>query len=66
MLKAAALEVTLKLLLNIPRQIGFLRFEVLLERRVIFVNDLIEERPLRAVAHIDPCTHVQTGFPASG
>ena len=33
-LKATALEVILKLLLNIPRQIGFLRFKVLLERRV--------------------------------
>jgi len=29
-----ALELVLKLLLDIPRQIGFLRFEVLLERRV--------------------------------
>ena len=39
-LKPTALEVILELLLNISRQIGLLRFEVLLERRVVLVNDL--------------------------
>ncbi len=66
MLKPAVLEIFLELFVYIRRQISFLSFELLLERRVVLVNELIEESPLRAVAHIEPYTNAQAGFPANG
>ena len=48
MLETTALEVFLKLLLYIPRQIRAVRRQVCLERRVVFLDKLIEEGPLRA------------------
>jgi len=66
MFQPPAFEVILKLLVYIRRQISFLGFEVLLERRIVLVNDLIKESLLRTVAHIEPRALAQTGFPASG
>lgn len=65
-LKATALEIILELLLNIPRQIGILRFEVLFEGWVVFINDLIEKRSCGAVTHVDSRANPQSGFLASG
>ena len=40
--------------------------QVLYERRVVFVNDLIKEGALWTVAHIDRRTNAQAGLRASG
>jgi len=64
-LETPALEVVLELLLHIPRQDRALRRQVFLERRVILVNNLIEEGPLLAMAHIRRRAATRTGFPAS-
>jgi hypothetical protein len=65
MLETTALEVFLKLLLHIPRQIRALRRQARRERGIVFLDELIEEGPLRAVAHIQWRTDTRTGFPAS-
>jgi len=64
-LEAAALEVGFEFLLNISRQGRAPCRQVLLERRVVFLNDLIEEGALRAVALIRRRIHTLAGFPAS-
>jgi len=64
-LKAPALEVVLELLLHIPRQVRALRRQVRLERRVVFLDELIKEPTLRAVAHIRRRADTRAGFPAS-
>ena len=65
MLETPALEVFLELLLNISRQGIALRHQVRLERGIVFVNDLVKEGALRAVAHIRRRADTRTGFPAS-
>jgi len=65
MLEAAALEVVLELLLHIPRQVRALRRQVRLERGVVFLDELIKEGALRAVAHIRRRNGARPGFPAS-
>jgi hypothetical protein len=65
MLKATALEVLLELLLNISKQTRILRLKMLLERRVVFVNDLVKKGTLRTVTHIQRRANTRTGFPAS-
>lgn len=52
MLERPALEVVLELLFNIPGETRALRCQVRLERRLILLDKLIKEGPLRAVAHI--------------
>jgi len=47
MLEAAALEVLLELLLDIPWQLRALRPLVRLERRVVLLSELIKEGALR-------------------
>ena len=58
MLETPALEVFLELLLNISRQGIALRRQVRLERRIVFLNELIKNGALGAVAHIR--RHVDT------
>jgi len=65
-LKPTEFEVVLEFLFDITRQIGLLRFEVLLECRVIFVNDLIKKGLLRAMAHVNRRANAQPGLPANG
>jgi hypothetical protein len=64
-LEAPACEVGLELLRNVRGEVGALGSQVRLERRVAFLDDLIEERPLRAVAHISRGSDAQLGFRAS-
>ena len=65
MLEASTLEVALELLLHISGQGVALRRQVRLERRVVFLDDLLEEGALRPMAHIRRRAPARTGFPAS-
>jgi len=51
-LEAPALEVGLELLRDVRGEVRALRSQVRLKRWVVFLDDLIEERAFRAVAHI--------------
>jgi len=64
-LETPALEVLLELLLHIPRQGRALCGQMCLERGIVFLNKLIKEGALRAVAHIRRRTCARPGFPAS-
>ena len=64
-LKAAALEVIPELLLNIPRQDRALRRQVSLEGGIVFLDKLIKESALRAMARVHRRADTRTGFPAS-
>jgi hypothetical protein len=64
-LETPALEVVLELLLNISRQGIPLRRQVRLERRIVFLDDLVKEGALRAVTHIQRRANTRPGFPAS-
>jgi len=63
-LEAPALEVSLQLLRDIRGEVRALRSQVRLERRVVFLDDLIEERALRAVTQIRRRPLAQLGFRA--
>jgi len=54
LLEPAALEVILELLLDIPRQGPTLLRQVGLERGIVFLDKLIKEGALRAMAHVGP------------
>jgi hypothetical protein len=60
-LEAAALEVGFEFLLNIRRQGRAPCRQMLLERREVFLNDLIEKGALRAAAHIQRHIHTVAG-----
>ena len=51
-IETPALEVIVELLLHITRQVRALRRQVRLERGIVFLNELIKEGALGAVAHI--------------
>jgi hypothetical protein len=63
--QAPALQVRLELLVDVPGQGLTLRRQVRLERRVVFVYELIKESALRAMAHIRRCGDTRAGFPAN-
>jgi hypothetical protein len=64
-LEAAALEVILELPLDIPRQDRALGRKMGLERGIAFLDKLVKERSLRALALVTQSTDARTGFPAS-
>lgn len=64
-LKATALQVILEFLFDIPRQRRILQLKVLLEHRLVFVNDLVKEGALRTVVHLQRLANTRLGFPAS-
>jgi len=66
MLKASALEVFFERLLHVPRQFLSLRRQVRLERGIVFLDELIKESPLGAMAHIRWRTGTCADFPAGG
>jgi len=63
--KATEFEVSPKLPLKIRRQFRALCRQVGLERRVVFLNELIKEGALWAVAHVRLRADSRTGLPAS-
>jgi len=64
-LETPALEVVLEFLLHIPRQVRALRRQMRLERGIVFLDELIKEGALGAVARIRRRAATRTGFPAS-
>jgi hypothetical protein len=64
-LEAAALEVVLELRFDIRRQVRALRRQMRLERLELLLDELAEERALRAVAFVYKRTNPRARFPAS-
>lgn len=63
--RPTALEEFLELLPNMFRQEAALRCKLRLERGKVFLNKLIQQGALRAVAHRRWCNDPRIGFPAS-
>jgi len=64
-LQATAFEISLELPIDVCGQFPTLCRQLGLERRIVFVDQLIKQGALRAVALVTRRTDTRTGFPAS-